>query len=443
MTKEAAKTAKKWIDDADAILVTASNGLSISEGLNLFANDAKLKEVLGDLVDKYHFPNLLAAFGFHYPNELDHWRVIARTVEYYSNNYQPSVYMQDLNKIIGDKPYFVWTSNVDHHFTLSGFEHVFEIEGNWMEGVCSAHLKKHGVVNLAKKIHEFYVKDQAGTLTEADIPSCEKCGAPLNINTTANPDFQIDQKQINDFQDFIQKYEDKKLLVLELGIGPRNQMIKAPSMQLVAADNNSRYITINKGELNIPDLIADRSIGYSASIGDAFKELLSGKSYGATTQGPTKPQPKPELTPQQKAEQAKVMQQFYPNYMVDTGIRPSSFPMYLTIDQKNPSYLHTVQYGQSMMYSIGDAAIVHCFTQDGQYYKVRLGLNKKKDEVHGFYVDPGTFTAIEDSNDVGVGFSQISIEIPNNGDGAILVPKKNKLLQMFPDQKDIIERFCI
>lgn len=443
MTKEAAKTAKKWIDDADAILVTASNGLSISEGLNLFANDAKLKEVLGDLVDKYHFPNLLAAFGFHYPNELDHWRVIARTVEYYSNNYQPSVYMQDLNKIIVDKPYFVWTSNVDHHFTLSGFEHVFEIEGNWMEGVCSAHLKKHGVVNLAKKIHEFYVKDQAGTLTEADIPSCEKCGAPLNINTTANPDFQIDQKQINDFQDFIQKYEDKKLLVLELGIGPRNQMIKAPSMQLVAADNNSRYITINKGELNIPDLIADRSIGYSASIGDAFKELLSGKSYGATTQGPTKPQPKPELTPQQKAEQAKVMQQFYPNYMVDMGIRPGSFQMYLTIDQKNPSYLHTVQYGQSMMYSIGDAAIVHCFTQDGQYYKVRLGLNKKKDEVHGFYVDPGTFTAIEDSNDVGVSFSQISIEIPNNVDGAILVPKKNKLLQMFPDQKDIIERFCI
>ena len=153
--------------------------------------------------------------------------------------------------------------------------------------------------------------------------------------------------------------------MLELGIGPRNQMIKVPSMKLVAADRNSRYITINKGELNIPDIIADRSIGFSASIGDAFKEIMTGKSHGATTQGPTKPQPKPELTPEQKAEQAKVMQQFYPDYMVDSGIRPSSFPMYLTIDQKHPSYLHTVQYGQSMMYSIGDAAIVHCLTQDG------------------------------------------------------------------------------
>lgn len=187
---------------------------------------------------------------------------------------------------------------------------------------------------------------------------------PVHYVTT-NQDFQINQKQINAFQDFIQKYEDKKLVVLELGIGPRNQVIKVPSMQLVAADRNSRYITINKGELNIPDIIADRSIGFSASIGDAFKEIMTGKSHGATTQGPTKPQPKPELTPEQKAEQAKVMQQFYPDYMVDSGIRPSSFPMYLTIDQKHPSYLHTVQYGQSMMYSIGDAAIVHCLTQDG------------------------------------------------------------------------------
>lgn len=443
MTKEAAKTTKKWINDADAILVTASNGLSISEGLNLFASDAKLREVLGDLVDKYHLPNLIAAFSFQYPSQLDYWRVIARTVEYYSKRYQPSVYMKDLHGIIGDKPYFAWTSNADHHFSLAGFDNVFEVEGNWLKGICSAHPKQHGVVDLAQKIHEFYTKDQAGTLTEADIPTCEKCGAPLKINTTANPNFQIDQKQVSAFENFIQKYQDKKLVVIELGIGPRNQMIKAPSMQLVAATSNSRYITISKGELNIPDLIADRSIGYSASISDAFKEILSGQSYGATTQGPTKRKPKPKLTPEQKAEQEKVMQQFCPNYMADPGFRPGSFPMYLTIDSRHPSYLHAIQYGQSMMYSIGDAAIVHCFTQDGKYYKVTLGLNKRKGEVHGFYVDPGTFTAIECTNNMGVGFSQISTEMPTKGDGAILVPKKDKLLKMFPDQKDIIEHFCI
>ncbi|HLQ87940.1 MAG TPA: Sir2 silent information regulator family NAD-dependent deacetylase, partial [Enterococcus sp.] len=60
------KIAKKWLNEAEAILVTASNGFSISEGLNLFSNDQKLKEVLGDLEEKYHFQNLLSAFGFDY-----------------------------------------------------------------------------------------------------------------------------------------------------------------------------------------------------------------------------------------------------------------------------------------------------------------------------------------------------------------------------------------
>lgn len=442
MNKKAAQTAKKWLDDSDAILVTASNGFSISEGLNLFANDKKLKEVLGDLVDKYHLPNLLTAFAFKYPNQLDYWRVVARTVEYYGNNYEESNYMHDLKQIIGNKPYFIWTSNVDHHFALAKLTNLFEIEGNWFEGVCSKHPDQHGVHYLGSKIHEIYEKDQAGTLTEADIPKCDKCGAPLVLNM-AGEDFQVNQKQVQAFQDFIQKYEDKKLVVLELGVGPRNQMIKAPSMQLVAAAPHAHYITVNKGEVLIPNQIADRSIGYSSSIDTAFQELMTGESYGARTQGPSKPKAEPKLTPEQRAEQDRIMQQFYPNYMVDGGIRPGSHPMYLTIDQDHPSLLHTVQYGQSWMYSIGDAAIVHCFTQDGQYYKVKLGLDKSNNEVHGFYADPGTFVAIETAANNGVGFSQISTEIPDGDNGAIYVPKKDKLLQLFPDQRKIIERFSV
>lgn len=41
----AVKIAQQWLKDADAILVTASNGFSISEGLNLFANNSKLSTV--------------------------------------------------------------------------------------------------------------------------------------------------------------------------------------------------------------------------------------------------------------------------------------------------------------------------------------------------------------------------------------------------------------
>lgn len=443
MTKKAAQLAHQWLKDADALLITASNGFSITEGYNLFANDQKLRDVVGkDIVEKYHLPNLLMAGNFKYPSAVEYWRVLARIDEYYINNYEESPYMSELKEIIGNKPYFIWTSNTEHHFDLAGLHNTFEIEGNSLEGICSAHPDKHGVFPLGNKIHEIYEKDQAGTLTEADLPACDKCGAPLEPNL-AGDDFQINKERLNKLQDFLEKNEDKKMVVLELGIGPQNRLIKAPSMQLVAASPNSHYITINKGQLFIPDQIKPRSIGFSASIGQAFKELLSGKSQGATTVGPEKVKPAPKLSPEQRKKQEQELRLFYPNYMADAAFRPGSFPMYLMIDQDHPSHLHGVQYGQSWMYQYGDTAIAHCFTQDGQYYQVKLGLNKENGEVHGFYADPGTYIAIESANNNGTGFSQISTDIPTNSNNEILVPRLDKLLQFFPNQREIIERLAV
>ena len=42
-------------------------------------------------------------------------------------------------------------------------------------------------------------------------------------------------------------------MVLELGIGWHNQLIKAPMMRLVASEPNATYVTINLGEIYIAD----------------------------------------------------------------------------------------------------------------------------------------------------------------------------------------------
>ena len=55
------------------------------------------------------------------------------------------------------------------------------------------------------------------------------------------------------FQNFLKTYHGKKLVVLELGIGWRNQLIKAPMMRLVAGEPNATYVTINLGEIYIAD----------------------------------------------------------------------------------------------------------------------------------------------------------------------------------------------
>ena len=65
---------------------------------------------------------------------------------------------------------------------------------------------------------------------------------------------------------FLQNWIGKKKVILELGIGPRNQLIKAPLMQLAALDPSITYITINKGQLYIPQEIASQAYGFDGLL---------------------------------------------------------------------------------------------------------------------------------------------------------------------------------
>lgn len=75
------------------------------------------------------------------------------------------------------------------------------------------------------------------------------------------------------FQKFLDAYHGKKLVALELGIGWRNQLIKAPLMRLVANEPNATYVTINLGEVYIADNIKGKSFGLDGRL-DEFLPAL-------------------------------------------------------------------------------------------------------------------------------------------------------------------------
>ena len=70
----------------------------------------------------------------------------------------------------------------------------------------------------------------------------------------------------------MKEYTGKKIFILELGIGMRNQMIKAPLMKLADREENATYVTVNKGEIYITDNIKEKSYGLD---GDMTEILLS------------------------------------------------------------------------------------------------------------------------------------------------------------------------
>ena len=219
--------AKTWIAKADAVLVTASNGLSISEGYHIFANNADFKRYFSNFQEKYGITNIVQGWYFNFPDEIDGKKFDRAVIKYMIEDYSGHQIFQDLRNIIEDKEYFILTSNADTHFQLNGFEDskIFEIEGNILDGIGFG----------GKKWEE----------------KQEKLEVFLNDN------------------------QEKNLLVIELGIGSQNHLIKAPIMKWVSEHPKTKYLTLNLAhEINISDDIKKQSLALIGPIAETFKELL-------------------------------------------------------------------------------------------------------------------------------------------------------------------------
>lgn len=263
------KVAEK-IKDADAILIGASNGLSITEGLNLFADNPEFQDVFGDFKAKYGIRNILHGYFYNWNTLEEKWGFLSRLVEHYSGSYTTTPVMKNLLKIIGDKPYFVVTSNGEGHFEMAGFDaaKIFEIEGNWIEMRCS-HKCHQDVYPSLSAIRKMAAAENDGKVPYETIPLCSHCGAAMALYDAEPPKEGITKT----WKEFLKEYRGKKLVILELGIGWRNQLIKAPFMDLAAQEPNVTYITINKGEVYIADNIKEKSFGLDGDLDSILREI--------------------------------------------------------------------------------------------------------------------------------------------------------------------------
>lgn len=277
MERNIYRTIREKINQADAVLIGASNGLSISEGFNLFADDIWFQENFGDFRAKYGIHSVLQGMFFHFPSQEEKWAFWSRLVYRKSIAVQPSRMMLDLYQLVVDKDYYVVTSNGEDHFVPIGFEmeRVFEIEGKFTEMCC-----ERGCHDTAYPNHEAVTRmakaEENGLVPTALLPKCPKCGGGMRIHMAADQSFFRSaswQKKQASYQDFLRKYHNRSLLILEFGVGWRNQLIKVPFMQLASIEPQVTYVTFNKGEIYIPTEIAAKSIGVDGDIGAAISGI--------------------------------------------------------------------------------------------------------------------------------------------------------------------------
>lgn len=224
--------ARQALMQADAILIGASNGLSIAEGYNIFADNDMFRSSFADFRQKFGIRNVLEGCFFSYPSSSDRTGFMGRLVELWVKKYHPTQVMTHLYSMVCNKPHFILTTNADTHLELSGFSpaNVWEIEGT-------------------------FVRLLAGMPPE-------------------NKQQNVDR--------FLRQYSGKRLAILELGIGIRNRIIKQPLMQLAMQEPQASYITLNlSNEIYIPEEIAHKSIALPGDIAATLRELYQ-QSYKVT-----------------------------------------------------------------------------------------------------------------------------------------------------------------
>ena len=262
------------IKEADGILIGASNGLSITEGLHLFADNEAFENLFGDLKRKYGLQCILHGMGARWPSEEEKWGFWSRLIHHYCGKYKESPVMADLKRIVGEKDYFIVTSNGECHFEMCGFapEKIYEIEGNWLTMQCAS--RCHDTVYPSCELTEkMAAAERDGRIPSDMVPRCPVCGGPMQIHMEGDRNFIPVTSAESRMETFLQKYHGKKLVILELGIGWRNQLIKAPLMRLAAREPEAAYITVNLGEIYIPDEIQEKSYGLDGDLAAILRDL--------------------------------------------------------------------------------------------------------------------------------------------------------------------------
>lgn len=265
------------IREADAFLIGASNGLSISEGYNIFADDLWFQENFGDFCVKYGIRSVLQGLFFKYPSEEVKWAFFSRLISRKCYLEKPSSMMKNLYNLVGTKDYFVVTSNGEDHFAPVGFERdkIFEMEGRLTQSRCKNECGV-AVYENQEEILTMAEAEKDGCIPTELLPRCTGCGGQVTVNVAdSNSFFHTEQfmKKMEDYQSFVKKYHGKKLVILEFGVGWRNRMIKEPLMSLTLSEPEAVYITFNKGEIYIPSEIKNKSIGVDGDIAETLLRI--------------------------------------------------------------------------------------------------------------------------------------------------------------------------
>ena len=267
---------KAEIQGAEAILIGAGAGLSTSAGLT-YSGERFLK-YFSDFHEKYGITDIYSGGFYPFSSLEEYWAWWSRHIYYNRYDLTPGKPYTDLLALVRGRNYFVLTTNVDHQFQLAGFDkaRLFYTQGDYGLWQCSkpCHQATYDNEVAVRRM----IAEQADMRVPAElIPRCPKCGRPMTMNLRSDDTFVQDEgwyAAARRYEDFLQRYRNGRILLLELGVGGNTPgIIKVPFLRMTAENPKATYACLNLGEAFTMSGLEEQSILFDADIGKVLSDL--------------------------------------------------------------------------------------------------------------------------------------------------------------------------
>lgn len=234
---------------ADYILIGAGAGLSAAAGLTY--SGESFEQEFREWIYRYGITDLYSSSFYPFKTEEEKWAYWARHIWFARYRLGGTVLYRELLRLVEHKEYFVLTTNVDAQFEKSGFsrERVFATQGDY------AYLQAWSGRPKTLVYNEQWVKEALAATVDCRIPTeliphHPETGELMSPNLRCDNTFVEDDhwhRQFCRYQDFINKAQDKRLMLLELGVGFNTPaIIRFPFERLAARFPNISLIRFNR-----------------------------------------------------------------------------------------------------------------------------------------------------------------------------------------------------
>ena len=279
--------AAKNIRNTDCVIIGAGAGASTAAGIQY--GGKRFTDNFAEFIKKYgeHYMTDMYAAGFYpYPSEEAKWGYWSKHA--LMNRFDPPALplYTELYDIVKNKEYFVLTTNVDHQFYKAGFDEkrIFATQGDYGKIQCqkACHPKTYDAKDLFRKMD----KARRDCLIPSElVPKCPVCGGNMAMNLRCDNYFVEDEawhEAADRYAGFLEQNKDKKVVLLELGVGFNTPIIiRFPFEKMVRENSSYSLIRMNMDEAVVPESFGKRAIGIG---GDMAKAITDIRGAGIMTQ---------------------------------------------------------------------------------------------------------------------------------------------------------------